>query len=159
MYHENMIVKLHCVNSRIWWLFWSCENKGFLVVWKHVLFLTKLWRLEFYAQINSDVHKLALILFFNLPLLLFLYIFSWVERQCKHQQFHKWTLCCLTFSSPTKILRTFLLLWSLLNLNQSHFLQQVQMAARLDLILISIIVILLCSLFVLVDYPLMLSLW
>jgi hypothetical protein len=50
-------------------------------------------------------------------------------------------------------------LWSLLNLNQSHFLQQVQMAARLDLILISIIVILLCSLFVLVDYPLMLSLW
>jgi hypothetical protein len=70
------MVKLHCVNSRIWQLFWSCENKGFLVVRKHALFLTKLWRSEFYARINSDVHKLALIVFLNLLLLLFLYTFS-----------------------------------------------------------------------------------
>jgi len=159
MYHENMMVELHCVNLRIWQLFWNYDNKGFLVVWKHALFLTKLWRLEFYAQINSWHSQTCPNCVFQPPLAsFFIYIFlSWREMQTPTISWR--TLCCLTFSSPIKILKTLFFLWSLLNLNQSHFLQQVQVAVRLNLILFLIIIILLCSLFVLVDCPLSLSLW
>jgi len=43
--------------------------------------------------------------------------------------------------------------------NQSHFLQQVQVATRLNQIMISITIILLCNFFVLLDCPFMLLLW
>ncbi len=131
MYHQNMMVELHCVNLRIWQIFWNYDNKGFLVVRKHALFLTKLWRLEFYAQINSWRSQTCPNCVFQPPLAsFFVYIFlSWREMQTS--TISRKDIVLFNFFKSNKILKTLFFLWSLLNLNQSHFLQQIQMATRL----------------------------
>jgi hypothetical protein len=141
----------------------SYENKGYFVVWQHALLLTKLWRLEFHnAQctwINSS--QIAIFVFFNLPLFLFLFVYIYLiwKAWMAHVERTRKKLMLLNFFKSSRTHDDTCLFCSLLNLNPSHFLQQVQVAIRLSQILISIIVILWCNLFVPVDCPLMLLLW
>jgi hypothetical protein len=66
---------------------------------------------------------------------------------------HKRTkVCCPISSSPLKIPMTLLLLWSIINLNQSHCLKHIQVETRFNHILIWTVIILACSLSVLVDW-------
>ncbi len=128
--------------------------------------MTKLWKLQFHNAhcrwINSLVQWFTNLpcVFFNFTLFLFFkYIFLIWKAWMAPMEGHKRTPCCLISSSLGGILKTLLLLWSLLNVNQSHFLQQVQMATRFNQIMISIAIILLCNFFVLLDCPFMLLLW
>ncbi len=84
----------------------------------------------------------------------FVYIFLIWKDWMAPMEGHKRTPCYLISSSLAKILMIFLLLWSLLNINWSHFLQQVQLATRLNQIMISICSNLAMYFFCLIGFPL-----
>jgi len=104
-------------------------------------------------SLTMDDHKLALIMFFDLPPICIFFLYAlW---SCKAFTQKNESVLSNFFKSNENP-HDFSPLRSIINLNQSHCLKQVQVEARFNHILIWIVIILPCNLSILVDCPLLL---